>query len=102
MIFHRGPGESFHKYFVKTPGDDTRRRVREFARQIPNRIYECMIFEIANERVMQQNDSTKTIHPLKSDDDKEDKERRVGSHNFVGNIFSTFTPSTEMAKVERL
>ena len=53
MNFYGGPGESSHKYFVKAPGDNTQGRVPEFARQIANRIYECMIFEVANERVMQ-------------------------------------------------
>ena len=45
-----GPGESHHKYFVKAPGDNTQRRVSEFAKQIANRIYESMIFEIAIKR----------------------------------------------------
>jgi len=40
--FFGGPGESHHKYFVKAPGDNTQRRVSEFAKQIANRIYESM------------------------------------------------------------
>ena len=47
IIIFCGPGESHHKYFVKAPGDNTQRRVSEFAKQIANRIYESMIFEIA-------------------------------------------------------
>ena len=54
MNFYGGLGESCHKYFGKAPGDNTERRVLEFARQITHRIYEWMVFEIANEKVMQQ------------------------------------------------
>ena len=82
MIFYGGTGESSHKYFVKAPGDNTQRRVRAFVRQIVNRMYECMIFEIANERVIQQDDTYGIVHPSNSDDDEE--EQRVGSHHFVG------------------
>ena len=49
LNFFGGPGESHHKYFVKAPGDNTQRRVSEFAKQIANRIYENMIAEIAKE-----------------------------------------------------
>ena len=47
-----------------------------------------MIFEIANGRVMQQNDTYEIRDPSESDDDNEDEEQRVGS--------------PEMAEVERL
>ena len=56
LNFFGGPGESHHKYFVKAPGDNTQRRVSEFAKQISNRIYENMIFEIAKEALQQQED----------------------------------------------
>ena len=69
---------------MKAPGDNTQRRVRESTRQIANRIYECMIFEIANERVTQQDNTYEIFHPSNSDDDDKEQEQRVGSHNFVG------------------
>ena len=47
--FFSGPGESFHKYFVKAPGNNTQRRVSEFGKQIAERVYENMICEIAHE-----------------------------------------------------
>ena len=52
MNFYGGPGESAHKYFVKIPGDNTQRRVSEFAKQIAERLYESMIFELAHEHVL--------------------------------------------------
>ena len=51
MNFYGGPGESAHKYFVKGPGDNTQRRIHDFAKQISNRVYECMIFEVAKEKL---------------------------------------------------
>ena len=47
MNFFGGPGESAHKQFVKNPGHNTQRRVSEFAKQVANRIYECMLLDIA-------------------------------------------------------
>ena len=47
--FFSGSGESHHKYFVKAPGNNTQRRVSEFGKQVSERVYESMIFEIANE-----------------------------------------------------
>ena len=47
--FYGGPAESHHKYFVKSPGDLTQRRVSEFAKQVANRVYETMAFEVAHE-----------------------------------------------------
>ena len=54
--FYGGPGESHHKYFVKAPGDLTQRRVSEFSKQVANRVYESMAFEVANEGVRLEND----------------------------------------------
>ena len=41
--FYGGPGESSHNFFVKAPGYNTQRRPSEFAKQVSNRIYECMV-----------------------------------------------------------
>ena len=49
--FYKGPGESQHKYFVKAPGDLTQRRVSEFAKQVVNRVYETMAFEVVHKGV---------------------------------------------------
>ena len=62
--FYGGPGESHHKY----PGDNTQRHVSEFARQITNHMYKNMIFEIANERVKEQDNECKFIGSLLSID----------------------------------
>ena len=69
MNFYGGTGESSQKYIVKAPGDNTQRRVCESARKIGNRICECMIFEIANIRVIQQDDSCGFVPPSNSDDE---------------------------------
>ena len=53
--FYKGPGESQHKYFVKAPGDLTQRRVSEFAKQVVNRVYETMAFEVVHKGVWQEN-----------------------------------------------
>ena len=39
------------KYFVKAPWDLTRRRVSEFAKQVANRVFETLTFEVAHEGV---------------------------------------------------
>ena len=44
MNFYGGPGESHHKTFVKGPGQQTQRRVSEFATQVAERTYEDLIF----------------------------------------------------------
>ena len=43
-------------YFVKAPGpgDLTQRNVSGFAKQVPNRVYETMAFEVAHEGVRLQ------------------------------------------------
>ena len=51
MNFYSGPGESHHRHFFKFPGDNTQRRVSEFAKQIANRIYENMLLEIVKTTV---------------------------------------------------
>jgi hypothetical protein len=84
MNFYGGPGESAHKYFVKAPGDNTQRRVREFARQIANRMYECMVFEIANEQVMKQNNDYERIPNSLPVDFEGEEEQTIGCHDFVG------------------
>ena len=61
MNFYGGPGESHHKYFVKAPAGNTQQRVCEFAKQIANRIYESMIFEIAKEKVRQADEEYEII-----------------------------------------
>ena len=53
--FFSGSGESHHRYFVKAPGNNTQRRVSEFGNQVSERVYESMIFEIANEANERQN-----------------------------------------------
>ena len=50
--FFGGPGESAHKNFVKIPGNNTQRRVAQFVKQIADRIYKTMIFELAHEQVI--------------------------------------------------
>ena len=82
--FYGSPGESAHKYFVKAPGDNTQYRVHEFAKQIANRIYECMIFKIANERVLQQEDDYEIIPRYCNDENDGEEEETVGLHSFVG------------------
>ena len=84
MIFYGGPGESSHKYFVKAPGDNTQRRVRELARQIANRMYECMVFEIANEQVMKHDNDYELIPTHVNDEFEGEHEQRFGCHDFFG------------------
>ena len=73
LNFFGGPGESHHKYFVKAPGDNTQRRVSEFAKQIANRIYENMIAEIAKEALQREDDKYELVgNNLSSDDDDEE------------------------------
>ena len=45
--FYGGHGESHHKYFVKAPGENTQRIVSEFVAQLSQRVYECLVLEIA-------------------------------------------------------
>ena len=59
--FYGGPAESHHKYFVKNPGQLTQRRVTEFAKQVANRVYEGMVFEIANEHVNREDNMWRLI-----------------------------------------
>lgn len=47
MNFFGGPGESAHKFFVKSPSLKTQRRVNEFARQTANQYYDIMVTEYA-------------------------------------------------------
>ena len=47
--FFSGSGESHHTYFVKAPGNNTQRLLSDFGKQVSERVYESMIFEIANE-----------------------------------------------------
>ena len=47
MNFFGGPGESAHKFFVKAPGLNTQRRVKEFAVQTANQYYEVMVTQYA-------------------------------------------------------
>ena len=49
--FYGGPGELHHKYFVKALGDLTQRRVSKFVKQVANRVYETMAFDVANKGV---------------------------------------------------
>ncbi len=44
MNFFGGPGESHHKTFVKIPGQQTQRRVGEFAVQVADRVYEDLLY----------------------------------------------------------
>ena len=44
MNFFVGPGESHHKTFVKVPGQQTQRRVGEFAVQVADRVYEDLVY----------------------------------------------------------
>ena len=52
--FFGGPGESHHKWFVKYPGENTQRRVGEFAKQVANRIYEIMVMDVAKSVIDEQ------------------------------------------------
>ena len=45
--FFGGPGESFHKKFVKDTGNNTQKRVDEFNTQISTRCYERMVLDHA-------------------------------------------------------
>ena len=46
--FFGGPGESFHKKFVKDTGHNTQLRIDEFTPQVAQRCYETMVLEIAH------------------------------------------------------
>ena len=74
LNFYGGPGESHHKYFVKAPGDNTQRRVAEFAKQISNRIYENMIFEIAKDSLQNQVEEYELVGHAHADTDSCDSE----------------------------
>ena len=54
--FFGGPGESHHKWFVKYPGNNTQRRVREFAKQVANRMYEAMILNAGRNAMRKEDD----------------------------------------------
>ncbi|KAL7547395.1 hypothetical protein ACHAWF_010706, partial [Thalassiosira exigua] len=45
--FFGGPGESFHKKFVKDTGNNTQKRIDEFNTQISTRCYERMVLDHA-------------------------------------------------------
>ena len=86
MIFYGGSDESACKYFVKAPEDNTQWRVCEFVRWIANRMYEyeCMIFKIADEIVLEQDDDYKIV-PLYCNDANDGKvEETIGLHHFIG------------------
>ena len=82
IFFYGGPGESHHKYFVKSPGDLTQRRVSEFAKQVANRVYESMSFEIANEGVKKEKERwTLDGETTKNHTDEEDDYHCSGSYS---------------------
>ena len=78
--FYAGPGESHHKYFVKAPGDLTQRRVSEFAKQVANRVYETMAFEVAQEGVRQENAKWHVYQGENSDVDDNSNPRTCADH----------------------
>ena len=83
MIFYDGLGEFSHKYFMKAPGDNTHQRVWEFARQIANRLYECMIFEIADEKVVKQDNDYEIVPTCVNEEFDGEEEQTIGCHDFV-------------------
>ena len=87
--FYGGPGESAHKYFVKALENNTQYRVHEFAKQIANRIYECMIFKIANERMLQQEDDYEIIPRYCNDENDGEEEETVGLHSLLEPVAQT-------------
>lgn len=58
--FYGGHGESHHKYFVKAPGENTQRIVSEFVAQLSQRVYECLVLEIA------KSECDKQVSPINS------------------------------------
>ena len=78
--FFVGPGESHHKYFVKAPGDNTQRRLSEFAKNIATRIYESMIFEIAKEALQREED----VYEMVSNDDTSEDEDEEPNCELIG------------------
>ena len=62
---------------MKAPGDNTQHRVREFDRQVANRMYECMIFEIANEKVTEQESDYELVPPSVNDEFEEEVDQTM-------------------------
>ena len=50
--FYGGLGESPHKQFTKAPGVDTHQRVAQSTKQIAERVYKSMVFEVVHELVI--------------------------------------------------
>ena len=80
--FYGGPAESHHQYFVKSPGQLTQRRVTKFAKQIANRVYEGMVFEIANEHVSREDTMWRIVGSNKISDEISDKEELTFSGKY--------------------
>ena len=66
IIFYGGPGKSHHKSFVKVPGQQTQRRIGEFAMQVAERFYENLIFSTASS----YNDCSNKKNDLNDDNDE--------------------------------
>lgn len=80
--FYGGPAESHHKYFVKNPGQLTQRRITEFAKQIANRVYEGMVFEIANEHVTREESMWQLVGENKECENSDDEEEMTFSGKY--------------------
>jgi hypothetical protein len=62
--FIGGIGESNHKRFVKDTGNDTQQRASNFTSQIAQRYYERMVCDIANQALVQKNESQYNAPPI--------------------------------------
>ena len=71
-----GPEKSTHKNFVKIPGNNTPRRVTQFAKQITDRIYKTMIFELAHEQVISNDSQYELIWSIIEDATEEESTLR--------------------------
>jgi hypothetical protein len=67
--FFGGPGESYHKKFVKDTGNNTQGRVDSFSHQVADRIYEKMLYELAKKTMDKRDDSEYELLERTSDDD---------------------------------
>ena len=54
--FFGGPGESYHKWFVKYPGGNTQQRVSELAKQVANCMYKTMIISAGRDAMRREDE----------------------------------------------
>ena len=92
--FFGGPGESARKNFVKIPGNNTQRRVAQFAKQIADRIYKTMIFELAHEQVISIDRQYELIGSV-TEDTRKEKYTLGGKYEFKVKSVNTDGESEE-------